>query len=309
MPAPSDCDIRDIRDIRDRPAPAHYITSPAVEYFGPSVPEIYTHTHIHAKLNDMLRDNSVPNLLFHGPVGSGKRTVVDWFVRRMYVEDHVISKMAFYLNCNDNNGIQYIRDEVSFIAKSNLHPESPISFKTIIFLNADKLTTDAQSALRRCIEVHNRYTRFVFVTSIRTALSKPILSRLGGILVLPKNSRGRFVSVNLNSIRWGGGLSGAPDRVLRELLDTTFFRARANNPMFLMNSAKEIVSRGYAAIDVIEYVKSRGGVGDDELRHCRNQSEYNMLRLDIKNEEAMIFIVLLNTSVRQDTLFEKIYTV
>ena len=47
-------------------------------------------------------------------------------------------------------------------------------FKSIILLNADKLTIDAQSALRRCIEVFNHTTRFFIIVEDRYKLLKPI---------------------------------------------------------------------------------------------------------------------------------------
>ena len=61
----------------------------------------------------------------------------------------------------------------------NISNSSTLSnnFKSIILLNADKLTIDAQSALRRCIELYNHNTRFFIIVEDKNKILKPILSR------------------------------------------------------------------------------------------------------------------------------------
>ena len=49
--------------------------------------------------------------------------------------------------------------------------------KFIILNNADKLTTDAQSALRRIIEEFNKKTRFILTVNDSDKILNPILSR------------------------------------------------------------------------------------------------------------------------------------
>ena len=56
-------------------------------------------------------------------------------------------------------------------------------FKSILLLNADKLTVDAQSALRRCIEVFSNSTRFFVILTSKSQLLKPLISRFSSIYV------------------------------------------------------------------------------------------------------------------------------
>ena len=51
------------------------------------------------------------------------------------------------------------------------------SFKSIVLLNGDKLTMDAQSALRRCIELFSHNTRFFLIVEDKYKMLRPILSR------------------------------------------------------------------------------------------------------------------------------------
>ena len=67
------------------------------------------------------------------------------------------------VNCAHGKGIKFIREELKFFARTNIHLQEGSIFKSIILLNADKLTIDAQSALRRCIELFSHSTRFFIV--------------------------------------------------------------------------------------------------------------------------------------------------
>ena len=56
-------------------------------------------------------------------------------------------------------------------------------FKSIILFNAEKLTNDAQSALRRCIETFSHNTRFFIVIENIENILSPILSRFCNIYI------------------------------------------------------------------------------------------------------------------------------
>ena len=68
-----------------------------------------------------------------------------------------------YVNCAHGKGIKFIRDDLKFFAKTNIQGNKGILFKTIVLFNADSLTIDAQSAMRRCIESFSYNTRFFIV--------------------------------------------------------------------------------------------------------------------------------------------------
>ena len=106
--------------------------------------------------------HKIPNIIFHGPSGSGKRTIVHEFINTIYENDHErIRSFVRYVNCAHGKGIKFIREELKFFAKTHIQSNGGDIFKSIVLLNADKLTMDAQSALRRCIELFN--TPLVFL--------------------------------------------------------------------------------------------------------------------------------------------------
>ena len=143
------------------------------------------HENIYQKLNYFYEQQKIPHIIFHGSSGSGKRTIVDNFLKKIYQNDNKKMKTnVMFVNCaHGKGGIKFIREDLKFFAKTNIHSNSGVLFKTIILLNADKLTIDAQSALRRCIELFSSNTRFFIIVENKHKLLNPILSRFCEIYV------------------------------------------------------------------------------------------------------------------------------
>jgi hypothetical protein len=142
------------------------------------------HENIKAKLHYFYETQKIPHLIFHGSPGTGKRTLVYDFLNKIYGQDkHKLKTNVMFVNCAHGKGIKFIREELKFFAKTNVQFNSGIWFKTIVLLNADHLTMDAQSALRRCIELFSHNTRFFIVVENKERLLNPILSRFCEIYV------------------------------------------------------------------------------------------------------------------------------
>jgi Cdc6-like AAA superfamily ATPase len=142
------------------------------------------HDNIRQKLDYFYRTRTVPHLIFHGSPGTGKRTLVYEFINKIYEHDKSKLKTnVMFVNCAHGKGIKFIRDELKFFAKTNIQGMQGVSFKTIVLFNADSLTIDAQSALRRCIELFSYNTRFFIVVENKEKLLNPILSRFCEIYV------------------------------------------------------------------------------------------------------------------------------
>ena len=88
-----------------------------------------------------------------------------------------------YVNCSHGKGIKFIRDELKFFAKTHINSNGGDIFKSIVLLNGDNLTMDAQSALRRCIELFSYNTRFFIIIEDKNKLLNPILSRFCEIYI------------------------------------------------------------------------------------------------------------------------------
>jgi DNA polymerase III delta prime subunit len=142
------------------------------------------HQKIHEKLDSFHQSNRIPHIIFHGSSGSGKRTIVNDFLLKIYQGDKKkIKTNVMMVNCAHGKGIKFIREELKFFAKTNIQSHNGAIFKTIVLFNAEFLTIDAQSALRRCIELFSYNTRFFIIVENKEKLLNPILSRFCEIYV------------------------------------------------------------------------------------------------------------------------------
>lgn len=159
---------------------------------------------IEEKLAGFIKQNKIPHILFHGPSGSGKRTLVYKFVEDIYNNDkQLLKNYTMFADCAHGKGIKFIREDLKFFAKTNINIQGSGHFKTIVLTNADKLTTDAQSALRRCIELFSHNTRFFIIVENKYNLLKPILSRLCDIFI----NGGHPHNIRLSISKEGGNIN------------------------------------------------------------------------------------------------------
>jgi len=80
------------------------------------------------------------------------------------------------LNASDERGIGMVREKVKKFSRfAGLDTEIP--FKIIILDEADEMTSDAQTALRRIIEDTAKYCRFILIANNLSKIIEPIQSR------------------------------------------------------------------------------------------------------------------------------------
>jgi len=194
---------------------------------------------------NQLDKGCVPNLLFCGPSGSGKKTIVMKFVQDLYAGDKVaISKYVMWVNCAYGKGIKFIRENLKFYAKTNVSSNYP--FKTIVLQNSEHLTCDAQSALRRSIEQFSFNTRFFFITTDKYKLLKPILSRLSEITI-PTG-----VNHHVKSVHTAFSSTKA-ERERGYAFNAKLKKMGPETNLFLLS--QELIEDAYSALDLAKYVE------------------------------------------------------
>ncbi|MDY0266457.1 MAG: replication factor C small subunit [Methanimicrococcus sp.] len=125
------------------------------------------------RLKSYVRSKNLPHLLFTGPPGVGKTASAVSIAREMFGE-HWMENFT-ELNASDERGIDVVRNKIKTFAKTA--PIGGALFKIIFLDEADALTNDAQSALRRTMEKYSGNCRFVLSCNYSSKIIEPIQSR------------------------------------------------------------------------------------------------------------------------------------
>ncbi len=256
------------------------------------------HQSIKEKLEYFQKNHKIPNIIFHGPSGCGKRTIVSEFISNIYENDREkIKSLVMYVNCAHGKGIKFIRDELKFFAKTHINSNGGDSFKSIILLNADKLTMDAQSALRRCIELFSHNTRFFIIVEDKYKLLKPILSRFCEIYVSEPEHNGKIINLykyNLNEIFNLKEIKNTHQEWLKkELLKFVNKSSNTNIDDFIKLSIK-LYEKGYSGIDIINLLESQKFMETTLTLDKKYELlfAFNKVRKEFRNEKLLILFIL-----------------
>jgi DNA polymerase III delta prime subunit len=265
------------------------------------------HQSIIEKLDYFHKIRKIPNIIFHGPSGSGKRTIVGNFINKIYNnEKEKIKSFVMYVNCAHGKGIKFIREELKFFAKTHINSNGGDIFKSIILLNADKLTTDAQSALRRCIELFSHNTRFFIIVEDKYKLLKPILSRFCEIYVSepiisckPTN----LYKYNLNETYKFKDM-----KVLRnEWLKKEILKIK-NGMSYnkIIEIPTKLYEKGYSGLDIIDLIENNVFTNISETKKYELLFAFNKIKKELRNEKILIMFILNFLILNNDISLENI---
>ena len=123
-------------------------------------------------------------MLFYGPPGTGKTSTILALAKELYGPEMFRSRVL-ELNASDERGISIVREKVKDFARMQLSNPPPDykdrypcpPYKIIILDEADSMTQDAQSALRRTMETYSKITRFCLICNYVTRIIDPLASR------------------------------------------------------------------------------------------------------------------------------------
>ena len=123
-------------------------------------------------------------MLFYGPPGTGKTSTILALAKQLYGPE-MFRTRVLELNASDERGISIVREKVKDFARQQLSNPPPHyqdkypcpPYKIIILDEADSMTQDAQSALRRTMETYSKITRFCLVCNYVTRIIDPLASR------------------------------------------------------------------------------------------------------------------------------------
>lgn len=172
------------------------------KYRPTSLDKLDYHTKQAQRLKYMVQQGDFPHVLVHGPPGAGKRTRIMCILRELYgsgvdkirqenVTFETPSKKKleittlnsnYHIEVNASDAGIYDRIVVMELIKTTaqthqIDPSGQREFKVVLLTNVDRLTKDAQQALRRTMEKYISTCRIILCTETMSRVLPAIQSR------------------------------------------------------------------------------------------------------------------------------------
>ncbi|QKF93741.1 replication factor C small subunit [Fadolivirus algeromassiliense] len=168
---------------------------PWVDKYRPTkLSEVVYQDDVIKMLSTVLKTGNMPHMLFYGPPGTGKTSSILAIAAELFGPKK-FKERVIELNASDERGINIVRNKLVTLAKTAISDKDPNylcpPYKLIILDEADAMTNEAQSALRKIMENHSSITRFCFICNYINQIIDPITSRCVKI---------RFKSINETSM-------------------------------------------------------------------------------------------------------------
>jgi hypothetical protein len=283
------------------------------------IKKLKIHCDIKDKLDYFIKQKKIPNIIFHGESGCGKNVLVTDFIHSIYNGDKsVIQNYVMNVNCAHGKGIRFIREDLKFFSKTNVDLKDGNIFKTVVLLNADKLTIDAQSALRRCIELFSRSTRFFIIVEDKYKLLKPILSRFCEIYVpepIINNSVTNLHTYNLNNIYAFKDTDTKRRQYLKNAIAGIIKKYEETHIEHLQNKKQRVISecmslvsklydKAYCSSDLLYYIEYNSKIKD--LKKYEYLITFQKVKREFRNEKLLMLFILYFLIFRTDLTLENI---
>ncbi|CCG81018.1 Activator 1 41 kDa subunit [Taphrina deformans PYCC 5710] len=255
-----------------------------VEKYRPkTLDQVSSQEHTVNVLKKTLAHANMSHMLFYGPPGTGKTSTILALAKDLYGPEMIKSRVL-ELNASDERGIAIVREKVKNFAKTSVtadrtngeYPCPP--YKIIILDEADSMTQDAQSALRRTMETYSKITRFCLICNYVTRIIEPLASRCSKFRFKPLDSedtkaRLEFIAREEN-VRYEEGVMEAlircSDGDLRKAI--TYMQSATKLHQSMLSGTRDadgdmVMSTDHAKITVSSITEIAGTVPDETVEN------------------------------------------
>lgn len=155
--------------------------TPWIDKYRPRcLKDVVYQTEVVQMLQKCIDSSDMQHMLLYGPPGTGKTSSILALAMEMFGPKNYHDRVL-ELNASDERGINIVRNQIVTFAKTSLSTSDPNfpspKFKIIVLDEADAMTSEAQSALRKTMEDYSNITRFCFICNYINKIIDPIVSR------------------------------------------------------------------------------------------------------------------------------------
>jgi replication factor C subunit 2/4 len=152
------------------------IKIPWVEKYRPrNSKEILLEPFIKQKIEKILENKSIPNMIITGEPGTGKTSTILFLAKQIY--GTLYDENVLELNASDDRGLSIINNTIYPFCKKKSNLKNGLTHKLVILDEADSITPKAQNLLSNIISEFRNTTRIVFICNDCTQIIESIQSR------------------------------------------------------------------------------------------------------------------------------------
>jgi len=165
---------------------------------------------------------------------------------------------------------------------------------------------DAQSALRRCIELFSHNTRFFIIVEDKYKLLRPILSRFCEIYISEPEYKGKYINLYKYNLEETFKLTNIKNQ-RNEWLKKELHKSITSNIIEsdLQKLVIKLYEKAYSGLDVIKLIEDGNIVIDLEKKY-ELLIAFNKVRKEFRNEKLLLMFILNFVYIDKDRKLENI---
>ena len=150
-----------------------------VERYRPAIMDRYIGNEtVKETFAQFIKKGDIPHILLFGPAGTGKTSLTKLLTKNVNCD-------VMYINASDENRIDDVRIKMkNYACSAGFKP-----LKVIILDEADRLTPEAQGALRNMMESYSAHTRFILTCNYVEKMIPAIASRMQSFEIKPVSKK------------------------------------------------------------------------------------------------------------------------
>lgn len=150
-----------------------------VERYRPATMELYIGNEtVKETFAQFIKKGDIPHILLFGPAGTGKTSLAKLLTKNVNCD-------VMYINASDENRVEDVRIKMkNYACSAGFKP-----LKIIILDEADRLSPEAQGALRNMMETYSAHTRFILTCNYVEKVIPAIASRMQSFEIKPVSKK------------------------------------------------------------------------------------------------------------------------